>query len=161
MTRMIDVDLLIAEFEKVYPLATNEMGGVVNKRIYDIINSIPVVAGHIPYNPVGDCISRNAVIRMFNTMDRYKADKLILQDTDKEFPKNEVFIVDDCYEQLDLIDNAPPAPDRPQGRWIPQGGGFSWVFKCSCCSWVDGYPLNERHKYCPNCGAQMLKGGTE
>ena len=43
MERMIDVGLLIAEFEKVYPLATNEMGGVVNKRIYDIINSIPTV----------------------------------------------------------------------------------------------------------------------
>ena len=50
--------------------------------------------------------------------------------------------------------------ERPQGEWIPQGGGFSWVFKCSCCGWVDGYPLNERHKYCPNCGAEM-KGGAE
>ena len=49
---------------------------------------------------------------------------------------------------------------RPQGEWIPQGGGFSWVFKCSCCGWVDGYPLNERHKYCPNCGASM-KGDAE
>lgn len=48
MTRMIDVDLLIAAFEKVYPLATNEMGGAVNKRIYDIINSIPVVPESCP-----------------------------------------------------------------------------------------------------------------
>lgn len=47
------------------------------------------------------------------------------------------------------------APTRQKGEWIPQGGGFSWVFKCSCCGWVDGYPLNERHKYCPNCGAEM------
>ena len=45
--------------------------------------------------------------------------------------------------------------ERPQGKWMPQGGGFSWVFKCSCCGWVDGYPLNKRHKYCPNCGADM------
>lgn len=49
---------------------------------------------------------------------------------------------------------------RPQGEWIPQGGGFSWVFKCSCCGWVDGYPFNKRHKYCPNCGSEM-KGGAE
>ena len=30
-------------FEKVYPLATNEMGGVVNKQIYDIIDNAPTV----------------------------------------------------------------------------------------------------------------------
>ena len=60
MTRMIDVDLLIAEFEKVYPLATNEMGGVVNKRIYDIINSIPVIP-ESPNDPSGDYISRSAL----------------------------------------------------------------------------------------------------
>ena len=30
-------------FEKVYPLATNEMGGVVNKQIYEIINNAPTV----------------------------------------------------------------------------------------------------------------------
>lgn len=50
--------------------------------------------------------------------------------------------------------------ERPQGEWIPQGDEFSWVFKCSCCGWVDGYPFNERHKYCPNCGADM-RGGKE
>ena len=31
------------EFEKVYPLAVNDMGGVVNKDIYDIINKVPAV----------------------------------------------------------------------------------------------------------------------
>lgn len=51
----------------------------------------------------GDLISRNDVINMFNTMDRYRADKLILQDTDREFPSNEVFIVDDCYELLEQL----------------------------------------------------------
>lgn len=50
---------------------------------------------------------------------------------------------------------------RPQGEWIPQGGGFSWVFKCSCCGWVDGYPFNKRHKYCPNCGADMREAVLE
>ena len=55
-----------------------------------------------------------------------------------------------------VIDNAPTVePVRPHGKWVPQGGGFSWVFKCSCCGWVDGYPFNERHKYCPNCGSDM------
>lgn len=30
-------------FEKIYPLATNEMGGVANKRIYEIIDNAPTV----------------------------------------------------------------------------------------------------------------------
>jgi len=36
-------------FEKVYPLSTNEMGVVVNKRIYDIIDNAPSVYDN-PYS---------------------------------------------------------------------------------------------------------------
>ena len=42
--RRIDADALKKEFEKIYPLATNEMGGVVNKQIYDIIDNAPTVS---------------------------------------------------------------------------------------------------------------------
>lgn len=41
--RLIDADALKEAFEEVYPLATNEMGGAVNKRIYDIIDNAPTV----------------------------------------------------------------------------------------------------------------------
>ena len=41
---LISREDLKAAFEKVYPLATNEMGGVVNKRIYEIINNAPTVS---------------------------------------------------------------------------------------------------------------------
>lgn len=41
--RLIDAEALKEAFEKVYPLATNEMGGVVNKQIYDIINNAPTI----------------------------------------------------------------------------------------------------------------------
>lgn len=41
--RLIDADALNEEFKEVYPLATNEMGGVVNKRIYEIIDNAPTV----------------------------------------------------------------------------------------------------------------------
>lgn len=41
--RLIDAEALKEAFEKVYPLATNEMGGVVNKQIYDIINNAPII----------------------------------------------------------------------------------------------------------------------
>ena len=42
------------------------------------------------------------------------------------------------------------------GRWISNDlGGYKWAYYCSECGWVDGYPFNDRHKYCPNCGARM------
>lgn len=41
--KLIDANELKRAFEKVYPLATNEMGGVVNKQIYDIIDNAPTV----------------------------------------------------------------------------------------------------------------------
>lgn len=48
-----------------------------------------------------------------------------------------------------------------EGEWISNElGGYQYAFHCSECGWVDGYPFNDRHKYCPNCGAKM-KGGAE
>lgn len=46
------------------------------------------------------------------------------------------------------------------GQWISDGDGYHWTYNCSICAWKDGYPFNERHNYCPNCGAKM-DGGTE
>lgn len=48
----------------------------------------------------GDAVSRNAIIRALNTMDRYVSDELTLCNTYIKFPKNEVFIVDDVYEEI-------------------------------------------------------------
>jgi rubrerythrin len=42
-----------------------------------------------------------------------------------------------------------------RGRWISDGNGYHWVYVCSVCGWKDGYPFNERHNFCPNCGADM------
>ena len=42
------------------------------------------------------------------------------------------------------------------GRWI--SNDLCWyklAYYCSECGWVDEYAFNERHKYCPNCGAKM------
>ncbi len=50
---LISREALRKEFEKVYPLSTNEMGVVVNKRIYDIIDSIPAVGPRIEYGADG------------------------------------------------------------------------------------------------------------
>lgn len=57
--------------------------------------------------PCEDAVSRNAIIQKLNTMDRYVSEELILCDTDKKFPKNEVFIVDDVYEEI--VENLPSA----------------------------------------------------
>lgn len=43
LPRLIDADALKEAFEEVYPLATNEMGSAVNKRIYDIVDNAPTV----------------------------------------------------------------------------------------------------------------------
>lgn len=56
-----------------------------------------------------------------------------------------------------LLDRAPAADVAPvvHGRWIADGDGYHWTYNCSICAWKDGYPFNERHNYCPNCGAKM------
>ena len=65
---------------------------------------------------MSDYISRNAITRVLNTMDRYVADELTLCDTEKKFPRNEVFIVDDVYEEI--VEQLSPADVR-ENRWIP------------------------------------------
>lgn len=50
-----------------------------------------------------------------------------------------------------IVDVAPVV----HGRWIADGDGYHWTYTCSICAWKDGYPFNERHNYCPNCGARM------
>jgi len=62
-----------------------------------------------------DCISRNAIIKTLNKMDRYVADELTLCDTGRKFPQNEVFIVDDVYEEI--AEQLPSV--QPKQRWIP------------------------------------------
>ena len=58
----------------------------------------------------GDAVSRNAIIRALNTMDRYVSDELTLCNTDRKFPKNEFFIVDDVYEEI--AENLPSVQQR-------------------------------------------------
>ena len=62
---------------------------------------------------------------------------------------------DKCLEtELMKIPAADVAP-VVHGRWIADGDGYHWTYNCSICAWKDGYPFNERHNYCPNCGAKM------
>ena len=57
-----------------------------------------------------------------------------------------------------MIEDMPTVEAKPvvHGRWISKNHhGYEWVFVCSNCDYVDGYPFNDRHNYCPHCGAQM------
>lgn len=56
-----------------------------------------------------------------------------------------------------IIRSAPVADVEPltHGRWISDGDGYHWTYNCSICAWKDGYPFNERHNFCPHCGAKM------
>lgn len=87
---------------------------------------------------------------MLNTLDRYISTELTLCDTEKTFPKNEVFVVDDIYEGLEQLPSAEP---RKKGKWI-DNRDVSWM--CSeCGKWLDVLQGDVDMNYCPNCGAKM------
>lgn len=59
---------------------------------------------------------------------------------------------------LEMINNEPTVEAKPvvHGRWISKNHhGYEWIFVCSNCDYIDGYPFNDRPNYCPNCGARM------
>ena len=61
----------------------------------------------------------------------------------------------DCkYFKTRLCEN-DDAPVR-HGRWRTNVlYGYEYTFVCSECGYVDVYPFDGRHRYCPNCGAKM------
>ena len=104
--------------------------------------------------PCSDAVSRNAIIQKLNTMDRYVSEELILCDTDKKFPKNEVFIVDDVYEEI--VENLSSVqPERKKGKWIKGVGenGITTSEFCSCCRYENKHWCD--WNFCPNCGADL------
>ena len=61
----------------------------------------------------------------------------------------------DCIRYMDAADVVPVR----HGHWISKNPrSYEWIFVCSNCGYVDGYPFNDRHNYCPNCGAKMDGG---
>lgn len=57
----------------------------------------------------------------------------------------------------EALNRVPTADVWPvvRGKWISDGAGYHWTYNCSICGWKDGYPFNERHNFCPNCGCVM------
>ena len=57
-----------------------------------------------------------------------------------------------------MIEDMPAVEAKAvvHARWISKNHhGYEWVFVCSNCDYIDGYPFNDRSNYCPNCGAKM------
>lgn len=105
-----------------------------------------------------DAVSRNLITQTLNKMDRYVADKLTLCDTDKKFPKNEVFIVDDVYEQI--VEQLPSVqPERRVGHWIQtqekDDAEPCILWECSECHKEFRSVVHKVSNYCPNCGVKM------
>ena len=97
------------------------------------------------------------IYHLLNTMDRYRADKLISQNDNKEWPQNEVFMVDDVYEGIDELNN-----QSSYGFWKLSGGRY----RCSKCNSkallqfdksVGGWKEYDQicSNFCPTCGAAM------
>ena len=58
-------------------------------------------------------------------------------------------------QALDLAIKA--LEERPQGEWIEFEYETSGGYRCSNCENIEVYTPN----FCPNCGADMRKGGAE
>ena len=108
--RLIDADALREDCKRYLGTLNPDKDGKECTRIHWLIGVLEN-APTIEPEPCEDAVSRNAIIQKLNTMDRYVSEELILCDTDKKFPKNEVFIVDDVYEEI--VENLPSAqPDN-------------------------------------------------
>lgn len=98
---------------------------------------------------------------MAEYIEKNKAIKELYEVYDYEFPTASGGF--DEYARM-IVPNTiknMPAADVAQvvhGRWISKNHhGYEWVFVCSNCDYIDGYPFNDRSNYCPNCGAKMDK----
>lgn len=97
---------------------------------------------------------------MDDLIKRSDAIKAILQKPAIHGSEGSWYHADDIRDAL----NAVPSADRPQGEWIDaeiplESGGSMPIQVCNLCNTF--YPLaytGGGHRFCPNCGARMLKG---
>lgn len=116
-------------------------------RLMRIFNSCVIVKQEpkpeaTPYEPKGDLISREALIREIGRTDEWYKGRSI----------------------CNIIDNAQ-AVERPQGKWkTNEGYDGDEYYECSNCGepWFfsAGTPKDNNMNFCPNCGADM-RGGAE
>lgn len=110
--KLIDADAAIEAVEK--SMFENPHKNAIHRSMHDHEHRhfLTILRG---LEPCKDAVSRNAIVQKLNGMDRYVSTELRLCDTDKKFPQNEVFIVDDVYEEI--VEQLPPIQPEPQ--YIP------------------------------------------
>lgn len=153
MTREDQVEKILDELEEEFAKA--------NMPVNDKLTLFAKVSNAIykcaEQEPCEDAISRQAVIEVLNKMDRYVADELTLCDTERKFPQNEVFIVDDVYEEI--VEQLPPVkPAEKVGQWIKSRDSYgNNHFTCPFCEHdiATKYDGAWEDNYCSNCGAKM------
>lgn len=77
--RLIDADALKEVFKEVYPLATNEIGCVVNKGIYEIIDNAPTVDTTFKEVVAYECGQKSVEERPKGKWIIFKTNRLVMQ----------------------------------------------------------------------------------
>lgn len=91
---------------------------------------------------------------MAEYIERETAIKELMNDA----PEQVGYSREDAADCIRYMDSADVVPVR-HGYWISKNPhGYEWIFVCSNCDYIDGYPFNDRSNYCPNCGAKMDGG---
>lgn len=104
---------------------------------------------------MADYIRREDARRMVVQLDKYAWKSPV---SDERRVTVDVDLVKFGLDRIPAADVAPVV----HGQWLSKNPhGYEWTFVCSNCDYVDGYPFNDRHNYCPNCGAKMDGGNDD
>lgn len=110
----------------------------------------------------GDLISRKALKKAIMYKDNVNSETWeqlydsVLAEIDNAPTVEPNQLTQDIIDKVNVnIGLAQPIKDeRPQGKWIELR---EYDNKCSIC----GQSMMDKWDYCPNCGAEMRKGGAE
>lgn len=133
---------------------------------------IDAIKSSTPYNPSGDCISREALkkaikdsgyshyFEIFDIIDNAQAIEHSLLPLSGE--------ADNAYMrgyEVGKAEGILKANARPKGEWARhdewRGGEYIGGFYHVNCPCEDGYYSKWRTNFCPNCGLPMMKGDEE
>ena len=116
------------------------------------------IVNAIPYDPSGDLISREALIREIGRTDEWYKGRSVCDIIDSAMSMNYTFLP---QYQVDLqcaydCGYEKGKNDRPKGEWIfKHNSSDIW---CSVCD-ENFDEIPQAFNFCPNCGADMRKGG--
>ena len=140
------------------------------KKISGLSETAYVIAHGTPYNPSGDLISREALKkdiekRCGEPFDYIKTIVPTLKAIDNA-PTVETFTLEDMQNNFGAgVDSIIGKYDKAKGEWkTVKGIDGDEYYECPNCGepWVlvAGTPKDNNMNFCPNCGADMRKGGA-